>query len=745
MKSKWVIFTMICLGVWILVQTASADITDPNIITGVMRYNCIEGTSCDTDPVVVKGGLANGALTHVDRTFVFVDANDLNGIDFVRTAVDDKANSALQMDVTVDKAGTLFLLIDNRVGDNNGANPPTLGSVMSWVPANGFVQTGYTVGVFNPSDSSKVIMTAYAKEIAGPGTISLYEQNDGTSRITYLIAAIPAGWNLPPSVMGVPATASVFPGNALVVTPTIVDYGQNTNTTVLWEKVSGGEVVFSPSAASADVSVTFPGGLGNYVLRLTVTDGEGRQTVRTVQVAVTVPTFALQAADHCMVCNDAQIGPNGTRRTTISDIRNYQDASTTRRRIAYYRYNIGSLKEPGKGFANCYLTVNVDKGTSGKRCYVYALQEEVDDITLNGGTWNTMPGVVNTPPPPVGTEITLSTLDWADITPLVYSFLRPALATWISFGPSVALDEVLNSDTDGSIVLMFVSHDPQNADFEICSPSHSRTEPVTGLKGILLRGEIRPLTWATKPQPMINTSQSTRLAQLSWTNPAPSQEGAIVTCDVFFGTTEPNLPDPDYGLTPLATGISGNSVDLPSGLLQVNTTYYWVVDVHDSAAGTTRGYVWTFNTNNMIPMVEMEKPFQYLWLGNTGDPASATVVINTTVTDDNFPQPYTLLWEQLSGPVSVPIVPNNVEDITLVLPQTGTYVFKLSADDGSVVGSASTQIYVGATPCDAAKAKPTYVRIPADINSDCFVDMSDLTEFVSHWLECNNSMEAPCR
>ncbi|HOQ05627.1 MAG TPA: hypothetical protein PKY88_10490 [Anaerohalosphaeraceae bacterium] len=747
MKSKWVIVSMACLGLWVLAQAGFAGITDPNIITGVVRYNCIEGTSCDTNPVVVKSGLLNGALTHVDRTFVFRDANDLEGIDFVQTAVDDKANSALQMDVTVSKAGTLFLLIDNRVGDGNGANPPTIGSVMNWVLTNGFVQTGYTVGVFNPSDSSTVYMTAYAKPISGAGTISLYEQNDGTSRITYLIAAVPAGWNLPPSVMGVPASAQVEPGKSLVIDATIMDYGQNTTTTVLWEKVSGGEVVFSPNNTSEDVSVSFPGGEGNYTLQLTVTDGEGKKTVKTVEVAVQIKSYALAAADHCEIGNDSSQGPTSARKATISDVKNFNDGSSQRRRVCYYRYNIADQKEAGKVFANSYLMLNVDKGNlyTTSHVYVYGIKEEYDNFTLQGTTWSTAPGVDNAPVPPLNSAITFDTLDLEDISPLLAAFTVPTLDIWLSTAKFPALDEFLNSDTDGSVVLMFITYDPESCGFEICSPSHSRTETETGLKGIILRGNVATPTWATKPNPANNTSQSTRLAQLSWTNPAPSQEGAVITCDVFLGTTEPNLLDPDYGLTTLATGISGNSVAIPSGMLQVNTTYYWVVDVHDSIAGTTRGFVWTFNTNNMIPLVELEKPSQYIWLNNAGNPATATAVINTTVTDDNFPQPYTLLWEQLSGPVTVPIVPNNVEDITLVLPQTGTYVFRLSADDGSVIGSASTQIYVGTSPCNAAQAKPTYVRIPADINNDCFVDMTDLAEFVSRWLECNASMEAPCR
>jgi len=143
----------------------------------------------------------------------------------------------------------------------------------------------------------------------------------------------------------------------------------------------------------------------------------------------------------------------------------------------------------------------------------------------------------------------------------------------------------------------------------------------------------------------------------------------------------------------------------------------------------------------------LEKPYQYLWLGNAGAPASATAVINATVTDDGRPDPpgtVTLLWEQISGPVSVPIDPNNVEDITLVLPEKGTYVFRLSASDGDLTGTAAVQIFVGADPCEAAKAKPTYVQLSADINNDCYVDLGDLAVFAAQWLNCNESMDAPC-
>lgn len=127
------------------------------------------------------------------------------------------------------------------------------------------------------------------------------------------------------------------------------------------------------------------------------------------------------------------------------------------------------------------------------------------------------------------------------------------------------------------------------------------------------------LTWATQPVPANNMNVSINLPQPSWTNPPAVGE---ITCDVFLGTTEPNLLDPDYGLMTLATGISGNTVTLPSGLLQPNTTYYWVVDVHDSIRGTTRGYVWTFNTSNAIPSVVLESRISICGWAMRGAPAS---------------------------------------------------------------------------------------------------------------------------
>lgn len=743
MSRKWLAAGCLAVCLAIAVPTALANVSDPNIITGVVQVN---STRPDA-PLVVNGGLTEGAKIFVDRdNFFYGDVGAFEGLDYIQTVMDDKTNPDVEYHVIVNKPGTLFLFVDNRVGNGEASDPPVLGEgVMNWAIEMGFEVSPFAINFSEPA-------TAYALPVSGdPNTIVLGPQNDGSSRAMYTIAAAPAGWNFPPVVEGVPSSAQVAPGETLKINAVVSDDGfpeDPGEVTVMWsveDAPDGAIVTFDPDIYSTDVEISFSE-LGEYTLKLTADDGD-KVTEKVIAVAIAIPSYVLQAADWCDVCNDSNTGPNSTRRSSISDIKNYNDGSAQRRRVSFYRYNIADLKQEGKVFANSYLTYQVDKWTNPAQAhvYAYAINEELDGFTLQVTTWNTAPGVMNSPTPPLNSEITIETLDTADISPLLLSFQVSTLDVWEDSAKFPGLDEALNADTDGSIVLMFICHDPESKGFEFCSPSHSRSLTMDGVakKGILLNTQVATPTWATNPVPVMNTSQGTGLSQLSWTNPAGVGD---ITCDVYIGIGEPNASQADYGYTTLGTGISGNSVSIPSGLLSVNTVYNWIVDVHDSVVGTTRGYVWSFNTNNAMPTVTMEKPFQYLWLGNDGDPTSATAVLNATVEDDNFPAPYTLLWEQVSAPEGVEVVidPNDVEDIMLVLPQAGTYVFKLSADDTGLVGSASTEIFVGADPCEAAQAKPDYVQNPADFNNDCFVDLSDFAFFAAQWLECNPAMDAPC-
>ncbi|MBN2512205.1 MAG: hypothetical protein JXB18_04645 [Sedimentisphaerales bacterium] len=736
MRTKVCFAAMVfCLAVS---QIAVSGVTDPNIISGVVAVN-----SAAAAPVIVKGGLQNGVYPFVDRTnMTFAEIGLLGKLDYIQTAVDDKADPDVQYQVTLDKPGTLFLFIDNRVGDDDMETPPTLGSgIMDWVGSAGFTTSGQSINIGTPA-------TVYSLALTESVTTTLHAQNNGSTRVMYGIAAAPAGWNYVPAISGVPATTKVAPGETLTVDATVSDDGvPGTGLSVQWTTVTapeGAEVTYTPNATSEDVTIAFSME-GIYTLKLSATDSE-QTAEQTVQVTVAPLTFALQANQFVTVCNDSKTGPTSRVITSVTDIRNYlgTDGVTTRRRVSYYSYNIADVKREGKVFTDCCLKLRAKSRSSSGHIYVYGIKEEFDNFSgFSSQSWSTMPGVVNNPVPPLGSEITIDTLDKADVTPLLMTIMMSGTAEFELKGPSSALDEFLNADTDGTILLMFITYDPQNTDFEIYSPTDSRSDGTdTGLKGIILKGAMSKPLWATHPAPANNTSVSTSLTTLGWNNPEPNQPGGIITCDVYLGTTDPNTALPDYGYTTLAAGITGESIAIPAGLLQTETIYYWIVDVHDStSSGVTRGYVWSFNTNNKAPVVTTSAP-QYIWLNNAGDPSSASATLTGSATDDGYPAPFSLLWELVSGPGAATIDSNTSATTAVTLPIEGDYVFRLIADDTDQQGIGLTEIIVRATPCLAAQAMPGYTAIVGDFNSDCFVNLEDFSTFASHWLECNSL--APC-
>lgn len=752
MSRKWVLWG--CL--FALSLTAAASVTDPNIISAVARLN----SAVAIEPNLASG-LAEAAFPFADRINVttplrFGAVEGLTGLDYVQTCMDDKADADVQYNVTLNKAGTLYLIIDNRVGEGTTPDlttPPTLGTVMPWVATMGFTQTAYTVLVNNTAS------TVYALPVAGPGTISLGAQNDGTSRNMYVIAAAPAGWNLAPAIHDVAATAAItWPATTLDVNGTILDDGvPGTGVSVQWTTTAqpaGSTVEYAPTNATEDVTITFSS-LGTYTLQIEANDGE-KSSQKTLTVKVKLPEFALQATDFCEVGNDSNQQPTAARKATILDVKNHNDGTNQRRRVGYCRYDISAIKatleQEGKVFANSFISANADKGTAltSANAYVYAIKEELDGFTLNGTKWNNAPGVVNNPLPALNSAITLATLDLADIYPLLLSFQCPATDTWYSSAISSSLDEVLNSDKDGSVVLMFICYDPESKGFEFYSPTNSAalaTEPETNKKGLILRGNMVTPTWAHAPKPANFSITSSSLTTLSWTNPAAVE---TITCDVYFGT-DPDTAAAHYGLTKIADGISGSSVAVPYALTQYED-YYWIVDVHDSGntPDLAAGNLWMFNTSNAPPSVNAGDD-QYKWLGNAGDPTKASVTLNAAVQDDHLPSDtLTYKWTQTGGTTvidanSIIIAtqqPATTEDISLVLPQTGSYTFVLAVSDGAAEVSDTTVVRVANTPCQAAHLKTGYTKLAGDLNDDCYVDQQDLEIFITNWLECTSL--APC-
>ncbi len=178
---------MIALGI------GAARVAHGQLITNVQWRNSTNAGA----PQLVTEGLHVGDIVFVDRinvnnrtTRYAVVPEFLLGCEYVMLANNDRSTPNFELEVTLARAGTLYLFIDNRVGDNNGDNPPTLGgNVMPWVVTMGFVNTSELVGLDEKNQGNIDRWATVYKLDVPAGTTTLRQQNDGTGRNMYGVAA----------------------------------------------------------------------------------------------------------------------------------------------------------------------------------------------------------------------------------------------------------------------------------------------------------------------------------------------------------------------------------------------------------------------------------------------------------------------------------------------------------------------------------------------------------------------------
>lgn len=126
----------------------------------------------------------------------------LVGAPYVAIANNNRDNATLEVEIQLNVPSRIYLLVDNRIGDNDASNPPNFSSVMSWVASEGWVPT--TNGVNraastavpdevgydeNGDGSINQVASVYVKTVpAGP--VKLLQQ--GESRNMYGVVVVPA-------------------------------------------------------------------------------------------------------------------------------------------------------------------------------------------------------------------------------------------------------------------------------------------------------------------------------------------------------------------------------------------------------------------------------------------------------------------------------------------------------------------------------------------------------------------------
>ena len=104
-------------------------------------------------------------------------------------ANDDRSASQFNLRVELNETSDLFLLIDDRVGDNDNNDGPDLGGgVMDWVLNAGFFDTGLDVGVDESADGSINQFYSVFQLNDVSGSYTFLEQNNGGSRNMYMVA-----------------------------------------------------------------------------------------------------------------------------------------------------------------------------------------------------------------------------------------------------------------------------------------------------------------------------------------------------------------------------------------------------------------------------------------------------------------------------------------------------------------------------------------------------------------------------
>lgn len=236
--------------------------------------------------------------------------------------------------------------------------------------------------------------------------------------------------------------------------------------------------------------------------------------------------------------------------------------------------------------------------------------------------------------------------------------------------------------------------------------------------------------------PHNNATVRQSTSQLQWTLPEPNLPSGVVTCDVFFGTDPNILLDPKI--------VNKQAVQSAAVTLDIGTVYYWKIDLYDSSISAGVPYyesrVFTFNTFNVPPTVDAGADIQ-TWLA--GGPRVIQLA-GSAIDDDNAPDPIAHMWTVVSQPdLMNPAVVSNpsVLNSTVTLNAIGAYELQLEASDGEYSVIDTMQIVVYSDACEHASNQPGFTWLTGDTNHDCRVNILDLAQLSTQWLELNYSLE----
>ncbi|UCC98476.1 MAG: discoidin domain-containing protein, partial [Phycisphaerales bacterium] len=303
-------------------------------------------------------------------------------------------------------------------------------------------------------------------------------------------------------------------------------------------------------------------------------------TLFCIAASVQAEPFSLGAVEDIELGNDSQLRPDANSDGSGLGAR---DISAPRRRVVLISYDISALKSAGQ-FSNVSFS-HFSHDQHGETS-VYGVIESLDLLEVESLTWNTAPGVQNSPALPLDSPVEL---DLADLTDILLTFAGPGqTGARFSTDTSEALADFLNSDTDGIVTFLFAAS-AENNQLIVRSMEHAAG-------GSFLEGELSPiLEIALNPNPVDQAENVIRDVVLSWT---PGQFAD--KHNVYLGTSFNDVNSAGPG-SPQLVGPAEDANSYNAGRLEFDQTYYWRIDEVNAPPDSTvfRGPVWSFTIESL--------------------------------------------------------------------------------------------------------------------------------------------------
>jgi hypothetical protein len=325
-----------------------------------------------------------------------------------------------------------------------------------------------------------------------------------------------------------------------------------------------------------------------------------------VSTAAIVVTTANGLGADGGVSNDTNQRSTAVINGNTASIRHYDG---TRAKAAIVRFDVRNVGGNLSGATLSYTTTSANRARN--MGIYYMTDDSLDNWNEATIGYRTAPGLLPSGPLDNGYDgydnaiLTMDTSKWISL-----GTIPVAAAAGLNTGP---IDPNLIRDDKNGLITLLLYNEPTDS---AASYAIANKENGTGLPTLTFPNA----RCATNPVPAKGTSVLPSLNTLSWTNTDPNHVSGTITCNVYFGTSEPNLALPGYGLTQIAAGTTATSATIPAGMRPLaETTYYWIVDSYDSStvpAFLGTGADWSFSVTG-VPLIVTHPAAQTVTPGQT--------------------------------------------------------------------------------------------------------------------------------